>query len=264
MAKDAFYFSHDYNAQNDEKILELRSEYGAEGYGVFWMIIETMAQNENGGVKATLMGGLSLGYGVAKGRLSDIINKCISIGLFYMEGDFLFSKRLLKHKYIRKTLSEKGKEGADKRWGGYREGNGGGIANPMPKERKGKEIKGNKSKELIQALPLVYPFNSDLFLNTWKEWVSYRQEIKQPYKSPKSIQADLKRIGALSENNEPVALLIIEQSIAGGWKGLFELKNHTNGTSNKQPGGNYRTRGQENYIAAIMSSPGLSEQDQRD
>mgnify|MGYP001572489914 CR=1 FL=1 len=35
MAKDTYYFSHDYNARNDEKILELRVKYGAEGYGLF-------------------------------------------------------------------------------------------------------------------------------------------------------------------------------------------------------------------------------------
>ena len=43
MSKDTFWFKHDYNARNDEKILELRSIHGAEAYGVYWMIVETMA-----------------------------------------------------------------------------------------------------------------------------------------------------------------------------------------------------------------------------
>ncbi|MEO7048903.1 MAG: Lin1244/Lin1753 domain-containing protein [Ferruginibacter sp.] len=142
MAKETFYFRHDYNARNDDKILELRAKFGSEGYGIFWMIIETMAENENGGAKASLMGGLSLGYGVAMGRLMEIIGCCLSIGLLYEDAGYYYSKRLLTHKEFRKNLSQFGSEGANKRWGGNRgangEANGGGNA----KERKGKENKG--------------------------------------------------------------------------------------------------------------------------
>jgi len=137
MAKETFYFRHDYNARNDDKILELRSKFGAEGYGIFWMIIETMAENENGGAKAGLIGGLSLGYGVAKDLLINVFNYCIELGLFYEESGYYYSKRLLTHKEFRKVLSENGAAGAAKRWGGYK----GGYIPPNAKERKGKEIK---------------------------------------------------------------------------------------------------------------------------
>jgi|LakMenE01Jun11ns_1017448.scaffolds.fasta_scaffold9954161_6 hypothetical protein len=133
MAKESFYFRHDYNARNDDKVLELRSKFGAEGYGVFWMIVETMAENEDGGVKASLIGGLSLGYGVAKDRLLEVILYCLEIGLFYEESGCYYSKRLLTHKEFRKSLSQFGASGAAKRWGGY--------SHPNAKERKGKENK---------------------------------------------------------------------------------------------------------------------------
>ncbi len=141
MAKDTFYFSHDYHARNDEKILELRSQYGAEGYGIFWMIVETMAENTTGSINRVLIGGLSLGYGVAKDRLLAIITTCIEIGLFYeeIESGNIMSKRLLCHKYIRKNLSDAGKLGAAIKWGGHSPLNG----KTMPKERKGNERKGN-------------------------------------------------------------------------------------------------------------------------
>jgi hypothetical protein len=142
MPKESFYFSHDYNARNDDKILELRSEYGAEGYGIFWMIIETMAENEDGGVKATLLGGLSLGYGVPKSKLQEIINYCLKIGLLFEEHGIYFSKRLQNHKNFRKNLSEFGKKGAEERKKqGWLKG---GLTDPDAKERKGKERKGNK------------------------------------------------------------------------------------------------------------------------
>lgn len=138
MAKDSFWFKHDYNARNDEKILELRSIHGAEAYGIYWMIVETMADNDNGGINASLMGGLSGGYGVLKPRLCEIINCCIEVGLFHEEGGYYFSNRMLRHKEERKFFSEQGKLGVEireKRRGAY-----GGLK--RGEERRGKEIKG--------------------------------------------------------------------------------------------------------------------------
>lgn len=114
--KDAFYFQHDYNARNDDKILELRSRFGVEGYGVFWMILETMAENDIGGLKASLLGGLSINYGVNPEKLKEILEYCVKLKLFYRVNGSYLSKRLLTHKEFRKMLSDKGKEGADKRW----------------------------------------------------------------------------------------------------------------------------------------------------
>jgi len=48
MSKDAYYFSHDANAQDDEKILDLRADYGWEGYGLFWAVIEEIAMAYDG------------------------------------------------------------------------------------------------------------------------------------------------------------------------------------------------------------------------
>ena len=35
--KDAYFFAHDCNARNDPKVLALRSVYGTEGYGLYFM-----------------------------------------------------------------------------------------------------------------------------------------------------------------------------------------------------------------------------------
>jgi len=42
MINKSYYFQHDYNAANDEKILYLRSIYGMQGYGLYWYFIELM------------------------------------------------------------------------------------------------------------------------------------------------------------------------------------------------------------------------------
>jgi hypothetical protein len=115
MSKNAYWFKHDYNAKNDEKILELRSEFGAEGYGIYWMLIESMSENNCGGLKATLIGGLSLGFGVDKGRLTEVVKFCITVGLFFEEKGVYYSQRVLDHKQERKYLSEMGKLGMERK-----------------------------------------------------------------------------------------------------------------------------------------------------
>lgn len=40
--KDAFYFKHDYNASGDTKIVPMRMKMGAEGYGIYWMVVEKL------------------------------------------------------------------------------------------------------------------------------------------------------------------------------------------------------------------------------
>ncbi len=42
MNKDPRYFPHDSNAQHDPKIKALIKKYGMEGYGRYWVIIETL------------------------------------------------------------------------------------------------------------------------------------------------------------------------------------------------------------------------------
>jgi len=40
--KDAYYFSHDSNAKDDPKCVLLIEQLGLEGYGIFWVLIETL------------------------------------------------------------------------------------------------------------------------------------------------------------------------------------------------------------------------------
>ena len=38
------YFSHDSNARNSDKIIPLRAQMGAEGYGIYFMILERLRE----------------------------------------------------------------------------------------------------------------------------------------------------------------------------------------------------------------------------
>ena len=46
MAKDAFYFPHDYEATNDPKLQALVGEFGAAGYGIYSKILSYYIQRK--------------------------------------------------------------------------------------------------------------------------------------------------------------------------------------------------------------------------
>jgi len=108
--KHTFYFDHDYNARNDQKILELRAEYGWEGYGVYFALVEVLCES-NGTIKRGALAGLSLGLNMAKTDLVKMIDFMIEIGLFEQENDLIYSNRVNEHLSFRTLLSEAGKRG---------------------------------------------------------------------------------------------------------------------------------------------------------
>ena len=64
----------------------------------------------------------------------------------------------------------------------------------------------------------------------WEKWKKYKKdEFKFNYKSEISEESAKKELLNLSENNAEIAMKIIDQSIANGWKGLFKLNNGNNG-----------------------------------
>ena len=115
--RERFYFTHDHGARNDPKILELRAEYGLEGLGLYWCIIETLAESSDGYINPKLLGGISVGFGIAKAKLQEHIDFMIDVELLHEDEYGYYSKRMMKHKKIRKIYSDAGKKGAETRWG---------------------------------------------------------------------------------------------------------------------------------------------------
>jgi hypothetical protein len=147
MKKDTFYFSHDYNAHNDVKILFMRQQLGMEGYGIYWFLIESLADS-GGYLPLKIIPVLSMQMQTTEVKVKAVIE---SFELFEINDKQFFSARLLKHLDVRTTLSEKGKLGAEKRW---KNGGANGVANGVAigegnaKERKGKEIKEKEIKDI--------------------------------------------------------------------------------------------------------------------
>ena len=99
--------------------------------------------------------------------------------------------------------------------------------------------------DLFTQLP-----HSVRFAEKWTEWIIYKREIKDSYKSPKSAQAKAKQ---LSRYSEDVAIQMIDESIANGYKGIFPLK----ATSGKQvePNTTYKEPKQPTFIPYKSDKP---------
>ncbi|HEY9701113.1 MAG TPA: Lin1244/Lin1753 domain-containing protein, partial [Allocoleopsis sp.] len=151
MKKDTYYFSHDYNASSDAKILFLRQQLGMEGYGIYWFVLEQLVQ-AGGYLPLKIIPVLAMQCQTQEVKLKAVVTE---FDLFQIEDAAFYSERLNNHLQLRKLLSDKGKAGAINRWK-----NGGAIGEAIAppngegnaKERKGKEIKVKEIKDNIPAL----------------------------------------------------------------------------------------------------------------
>ena len=111
MSKDTFYFSHDYNSRNDEKIKFLIRNHGLLGYGLFWAIIEDLYNNAN----ALRMDyeGIAYDFRIDVSIVKSIIN---DFDLFVFEGNTFGSLSVQKRIDERDSKSVKARESAHKRW----------------------------------------------------------------------------------------------------------------------------------------------------
>jgi DnaD/phage-associated family protein len=164
MSKEAYYFSHDSNARNDPKILALRSEYDIQGYGIYWVIIEMLREQEDFKLpkKNYIWNAIAMqvhSNDFAKEDAKSFVEFCINdCDLFVDDEKHFWSNSLLKRMEKKNELSEKRAAAAKKRWqkpAKNKDSENDDDANAMQKHanaeqndaRKGKEIKERKGKE---------------------------------------------------------------------------------------------------------------------
>jgi len=147
MPKDTFYFSHDYNARNDDKIKQLVRKYGMLGYGIWWAIVEDLYNNSNE---------LQLDYaGIAfdlridnEGTIKSIIE---DFGLFVFDAGKFGSISIQKRLDARNLKSKKARASANKRW----ENESAKVdnnANALRSHNDGNAIKERKEKDIKESI----------------------------------------------------------------------------------------------------------------
>lgn len=104
--KEAYYFSHDSNARNDPKCSALINDFGFEGYGVFWAIVEILAEQENYKLKkfTKLYTGLSRQLLLDEEKLRSIIEAMLeAYELLVQDENYIWSESLLRRMKIKES-----------------------------------------------------------------------------------------------------------------------------------------------------------------
>lgn len=161
MAKETFYFSHDSNALTDTKILNMRADYGMEGYGLFWAIIEMLRNEED--YKLALDKNTYRAIKTLTNTTIDLekfIKDCIEdYKLFEQKDEKFYSNSLLKRMEVKEKKSAVAREKAQKRWSGNAtamqqqcRSNANKVKENKENKNKEKENKRNKIKEIYNTI----------------------------------------------------------------------------------------------------------------
>lgn len=152
MAKEAYYFSHDANAQDDPKCMILIDQLGMEGYGIFWALIEKLRSEPSYKLPLMIVASLAKRWGTSTEKVKTVIDR---FGLFVVEDDLFFSLRLQRSM---EEKSAKARLSASYRWidanamRSHSERNANGMRNDA---NKGKESKGKERK--VKESKVEYP-----------------------------------------------------------------------------------------------------------
>lgn len=91
--KDAYYFSHDSNAKDDPKCVLLIEQLGLEGYGIFWVLIETLRDQPGYKYPLNLLPALARRYNTTSEKMKTVVN---SYELFQVDDNDFFSLSLME------------------------------------------------------------------------------------------------------------------------------------------------------------------------
>ena len=226
MAKDAYYFSHDSNAKDDPKCVLLIEQLGLEGYGIFWVLIETLRDQPDYKYPLELIPALSRRYNTTAEKMKTVV---LQYNLFSVteEGEFFFSESLNNRMESLSLFRESQRKKALKRWNNApalpRQSHG--NADPMPvKESKVKKSKVN-NKENIKENIFTDDFLNHRFSVSLEtaiaKWLTYKKERKQTYKET-GMETLIKKIKNKSDEcGEQAVIDLIDLCISQNWSGII-------------------------------------------
>jgi hypothetical protein len=196
MEKEAFYFPHFCNARHDRKIRRLRKELGTEGYGIYFMLLETLREQQDLMYPLDDLDLLAEEFGVSEAKVRVAI---CNYGLFEIdEEQKFFSPKMLiylepyfKMKEQRKVAGQKS---ADKRRGieisttVQQPFNDRSTKESKGNESKEKESKVNEIKEEYSLVEMLSPYIADLgieYTNFYSYWSEKNNKGKERWQVEK-------------------------------------------------------------------------------
>jgi hypothetical protein len=196
MEKEAFYFPHFCNARHDRKIRRLRKELGTEGYGIYFMLLETLREQQDLMYPLEDLDLLAEEFNVSEAKVRVAI---CNYGLFEIdEEQKFFSPKMLVYlePYFKMKEQRKiaGQKSADKRKSleisttVQQPFNDRSTKESKGKESKEKESKVNEIKEEYSLVEMLSPYIADLgieYTNFYSYWSEKNNKGKERWQVEK-------------------------------------------------------------------------------
>jgi hypothetical protein len=122
MAKETYYFRHDYEPIGDPKIITLIGKHGGLGYGIYWRIVELLHSEDTHKLakKKFIYSAIAQQMSTPVEQIKDIVEYMIQeCELLQDDEAHFWSDRVFRNIQERKAISDKrreaGKESAKKR-----------------------------------------------------------------------------------------------------------------------------------------------------
>jgi hypothetical protein len=257
------YFSHDYYARQDPKIINLIVKCGMEGYGAYWALIEFLHQ-QGGKVKRNEINSFFLSISVSEKVAKAILNES---GLIKANKTYYFSERVASNLKKRQDISDKRRAAIQERWEKDSDTNvlqseykcitkdkicntkviqndtniKRNINNNIKKRVSKDTPKESGGERLVDAFE-KYAGDNENIIQAFKDFEEMRKKIRKPL-TDKAKELIVKELKNLTKDDETLTLAILNQSIRNCWQDVFPLrqsqeqdKPKANGVSNSQKG----------------------------
>lgn len=278
MASNQSYFSHDSNARNSDKLIKVRMDLGAEGYGIYFMILERLREEDNYKSKKDYKM-IAFDLRVEVEKVEQVIN---NYDLFVIEDDVFYSNSFLERMTIKDSKRLKAQKAVNERWEKekgkkeqekyerntdvlqtYNERN---TDLYKEKKRKEKESKVKKSKEkqskentddscnapsaerrvrtfAFESLVVEKYGEDECLTDTFRDFAIMRKAIKKPL-TERATKVLLGKLDKLANGDKELVIKILEQSILNNWQSVYELKDGVNYGNSRYSKPNATTAGQ--------------------
>lgn len=154
MAKNTFYFPHDFEPTSDPKIQAMIGNHGGLGYGIYWRIIEMLHSNNEHKLpfKKYIIEAIAKQMQANAKQVDDLLNDLVNeYELLQSDGNFFWSNRVNRNFELRLKISEVRKLAGQK----------GGKSKQLLSKRKQTVAKERKGK-IINTKVFISPTQSEV------------------------------------------------------------------------------------------------------
>ena len=220
------YFSHDYNARNDKKLVKLAMKHGVAGIGIYWCIVE-MLYEEGGYLDVSEYERITFELRTDYETVTSVMQ---DFELFIIAEKKFYSPSILERLKERSKKSENARKAVAKRWA-KRKANKAVNTDVLQMQCERNTIKVNKSKENKrikekeskekEKIDILISENPKIAENL-KAFVEMRTAIKKPM-TLRAFKMLLKKLDGFTKNVVEQNK-ILEKSIINSWQDIYRKK----------------------------------------